>query len=130
MKTKTVLFSLALTAILLGTSSCTHGTATPATAVAQTSMLQLSGPEATPSSLRPYPEILTVETTEQGMASVVDAPPVTLNFFLAAHTLTLAKIEPLCYKCKRSQKESARQRPISLSVVDKTARGLKSFVLL
>ena len=35
----------------------------------------LFGPETTPISPRPYPSILTVETANTGMVSVVDAPP-------------------------------------------------------
>jgi hypothetical protein len=48
---------------------------TPApTATATIPPLTLSGPETTPNSPRPYPAVLTVETAQQGISAVVDAP--------------------------------------------------------
>jgi hypothetical protein len=48
---------------------------TPApTATATIPPLTLSGPETTPNSPRPYPTTLTLETAQQGIRAVVDAP--------------------------------------------------------
>jgi len=48
---------------------------TPApTATATIPPLTLSGPETTPIAPRPYPSTLTVETAQQGISAVVDAP--------------------------------------------------------
>jgi hypothetical protein len=48
---------------------------TPApTATATIPPLTLSGPETTPNSPRPYPATLTLETAQQGIRAVVDAP--------------------------------------------------------
>lgn len=64
MKTKTVLFSLILTAVLVGASSCTHRTAAPA-------LGQVAGPTAT---LTPAP---TLTFTLQPTATVTPIPTLT-----------------------------------------------------
>jgi hypothetical protein len=72
LKTKAVLFSLALTSVLVGASSCTHRTAAPA-------LSQASGPTA---SLTPAPTLtLTLQPTATVTATPTEVPmPEGLNF--------------------------------------------------